>query len=97
MKTPQKQKRGKGGKGGAGKNWQNAWAQAPKPSDKGGKGGKGKLKGNPNQLCWVWKRDANGCQEPCSAGRAHTCEFCQATDHRGIACPTGGGKGGKGN
>ncbi|CAE8596973.1 unnamed protein product [Polarella glacialis] len=86
-----------GGKGNAGKKGQNEWTPAPKTPDKGGKGGKGKLKGNPNQSCWVWNRDANGCQEPCSAGRAHTCEFCQATDHRGIACPTGGGKGGKGN
>ncbi|CAE8623358.1 unnamed protein product [Polarella glacialis] len=63
VKTPQRVKKGKGGKGDAGKNWQNEWTPAPKPADKGGKGGKGKLKGNPNQSCWVWNRDVNGCQE----------------------------------
>ena len=49
--------------------------------------GKGKGKGKHRiQVCFAWNRDAGGCPTPCPNGRAHVCEFCGASEHKGSEC-----------
>ena len=31
-------------------------------------------------------REASGCSRPCSAGRAHVCEWCRSSEHRSCGC-----------
>ena len=56
-----------------------------KGKGKGDKGKKGKGKGRV-QVCFAWNRDDGGCPTPCPNARAHVCEFCGASDHKGTVC-----------
>ena len=51
------------------------------------KGGKAKGKGKSRvQVCYAWNRDDAGCPTPCPNGRAHVCEVCSSSEHKGKDC-----------
>ncbi len=77
---------GGGGGGGGGNNNSNSGNDQPNP--------------RATQICFDFSRHANGCKEPCPAGRFHGCEGCWKRGVRGIHCcykgKGGGGGGGSG-
>ena len=86
--------RGKGDGKGGGKGGKGDKGGGKGPSGKGARGHTRDRSGT--EICFGWNRRGWGaCGQdpapaPCPAGRAHCCEHCLSSDHRGAECPQRG-------